>query len=167
MKFPVKVPRQFWFSLFGVTLLLPFVWVATTSGPLALARVTVTKVALGDVNPTLFGIGIVEARRSYMIGPTTAGRVGRVLVDVGESVKTGQLLAEMDQARSSGLAVDLPAEINLRSSSSGGLPGKVVRIEPISDSVTEERIAEVAFDALPSGLSTGEMAEVTASAHGA
>jgi HlyD family secretion protein len=37
----------------------------------------------------------------------------------------------------------------------------VVRVEPISDSVTEERIAQVAFDTLPPGVSSNEMADVT------
>ena len=48
------------------------------------------------MTPALFGIGTVEARRSYLIGPTAAGRVRKVAVDVGDAVKAGQLLAEMD-----------------------------------------------------------------------
>jgi HlyD family secretion protein len=48
------------------------------------------------LSPSLFGIGTVEARRSYLIGPTVAGRVSKVLVDVGDTVTSGQLLAEMD-----------------------------------------------------------------------
>jgi HlyD family secretion protein len=39
----------------------------------------------------------------------------------------------------------------------------VARIEPISDSVTEERIAQVSFDKISSHVTTGEMAEVTLS----
>ena len=35
-------------------------------------------------------------------------------------------------------------------------PGKVARIEPVSDSVTEERIAQIAFERIPGGLSVGE-----------
>jgi len=290
-------------------LLLAFVWVATTSGPLAPIKVTVTQVAKGEVAPTLFGIGTVEARRAYLIGPTVAGRVRSVLVDVGDSVKAGQLLAEMDpvdldarvtsaaaataragsavttaeaqvedaksrqalaasearrfvdlgrkgfvsqsvvdgklqqqqsadaqiaaaesalastrqdlarqdadrvgakqqrrnirleaptdgvvtsrdaepgstvvagqavlklidpaslwvktrldQSRSAGLRVGLPAEIRLRSNARESFLGKVVRIEPNSDSVTEERIVQVAFDRMPQGVSTNEMADVT------
>ena len=52
----------------------------------------------------------------------------------------------LDQGRSAGLRLGLPAEITLRSNPRKPLAGKVVRIEPISDSVTEERIAQVAFD---------------------
>jgi HlyD family secretion protein len=58
--------------------------------------VTVYSVKQGGFTPTLFGVGTVEARRSWLIGPTVAGRVAQVHVDVGDAVKTGQLLAEMD-----------------------------------------------------------------------
>jgi HlyD family secretion protein len=39
----------------------------------------------------------------------------------------------------------------------------VARVEAVSDSVTEERLAQVAFDRLPAGVSMGELAEVTVS----
>jgi HlyD family secretion protein len=58
--------------------------------------VTVTSVQEGKLSPAIFGIGTVEARRSWMVGPTVAGRVLSVRVDVGDSVKAWQLLAEMD-----------------------------------------------------------------------
>jgi HlyD family secretion protein len=309
MNMSFTVPRQLWFAAFGVALLLAFGWVATKSGPLAPTRVTLAPVIRGEVAPALFGIGTLEAQRAYLIGPTVAGRVKRVLVDVGDTVKAGQLLAEMDpvdldtrvastvaaaargrsteataeaqerdarsrralataearryvelgrkgivgqsvvdnaqqaqqsadaqlaaseaalagarkdlarldadlggtrqqranirlaapvdgvvtsrdaepgstvvagqpvltlndprsvwvtvrldQGRSAGLTVGLPADITLRSNPRQPFAGKVVRVEPTSDSVTEERIARVAFSRLPPGVSTGEMAEVT------
>lgn len=71
-------------------------YVALNAGPLAPTRVTVTKVKEDRLSPAIFGIGTVEARRSWMIGPTVAGRVLSVKVDVGDTVKSGQLLAEMD-----------------------------------------------------------------------
>ena len=312
MKLPLKfpqLPRQVWFAIVGIALLLALGWVLFNSGPLAATRVTIAKAAKGNVAPALFGIGTVNAQRSYLIGPTAAARVKRILVDVGDTVKAGQLLAEMDpvdldarvtsadaatararsavitaqaqvtdakshqqlavsetrryvdlgkkgfisqsvvegkvqqqqsadaqlaaavashtaarqdmarldadreaakqqranirlfapsdgivtardaepgstvvagqsvlkmvqpetiwvttrldQGRSVGLQLGLPAEITLRSNPKQSLVGKVVRIEPISDNVTEERIAQVAFDKLPLGVTTGEMAEVT------
>lgn len=312
MKLPFTLPRWTWLATAGVAVLLAFGWVATTSGPLAPIKVTLTQVATGTVSPSLFGIGTVEARRAYLIGPTVAGRVERVLVDVGDRVKAGQLLAEMDpvdldarvgsssaaaararsavataqaqvrdarsrqalaageahryidlgkqnfvsssvvdaklqirlsadaqlaaaesvhvsarqdvtrleaerdgvrqqrgnfrleapvdgvvtsrdaepgstvvagqavlrlidpaslwvtarfdQSRSAGLRAGLPGRITLRSSGvRGAVSGKVVRLDPASDSVTEERIAQVAFDSWPLGVSTGEMAEVLVS----
>jgi len=311
MKIPITLRRQVWFALFGIALLVVFGWVSMKRGPFAPIQVTLTSVALSEVTPSLFGIGTVEARRAYLIGPTTAARVGRVLVDVGDAVKAGQLLAEMDpvdldkrvasaasavessrsavttaedqiqdvksrqalaaiearryidlgkeklvsqsevdaklqqnqaaeaqlaaadsalasarddlarlradyqavqqqrlnlrllaptdgvviardaepgstvvagqsvlklmdpqslwvtvrldQSRSAGLRVGLPAQIVLRASPRKPLAGKVVRVEPISDSVTEERIAEVGFDRMPRGISIYELADVTLS----
>lgn len=84
MKFSLHLPRQVWFAAFGVVLLIALGWVATKTGPLAPIRVTATAVERGDVSPSLFGIGTVEARRAYLIGPTSSGRVMRVMVDVGE-----------------------------------------------------------------------------------
>ncbi|MGB9493776.1 MAG: efflux RND transporter periplasmic adaptor subunit [Azonexus sp.] len=309
MKLSLLRSRGFGLILAAVVVLLAFAFVVARSGPLAPTRVTVTKVGEGQIAPALFGIGTVEAQRAYLIGPTAAGRVLRVLVDVGDTVKAGQLLAEMDpvdlderiaaldasmarannavtaseaqrrdaearnqlaamnarrykdlgdkkfvsssaveaklqedisaragfnaadanlaaarqdtlrlaaernglrqqrdnvrllaprdgvvtardaepgstvvagqavlkliepaslwvktrfdQGRSAGLAKDLAAEIALRSNPSRLLPGKVARVDPVSDSVTEERIAQIAFDTLPDGIALGELAEVT------
>jgi HlyD family secretion protein len=73
-------------AVVGLGLLSALGWVATRSGPLAPIPVTVTPVVREDIAPALFGIGTVEARRAYVIGPTAAGRVRRVLVDVGDTV---------------------------------------------------------------------------------
>lgn len=298
-------------ALGGMALLLlgGLVFVVMRAGPLAPIRVVVAQVKDGSFEPALFGIGSVEARRSWMIGPTVAGRVLSVKVDVGDTVKAGQLLAEMDpvdldqrlasldasiertvsaqlaaaaqqadanarrelaltnvrrnqdladknfisalalearlqekvsadaavdaaranlvgavqdlkrvkadraallqqrsnvrllapadgvvtardaeagstvvagqsvlrlidpaslwiklrvdQGRSSGLAPGLKASIVLRSQQQAPLSGSVARVELLSDSVTEERIAQVAFSQRPLGVSVGEMAEVT------
>jgi HlyD family secretion protein len=78
----------------GVALLLG--WLAMNQGPLAPAKVTVAKAEQGALVATTFGIGTVEARRSYALGPTVASRVLRVLVDQGDAVKSGQLVAELD-----------------------------------------------------------------------
>ncbi|MEW6706397.1 MAG: efflux RND transporter periplasmic adaptor subunit [Pseudomonadota bacterium] len=293
----------------AAALLGGFVLVLARSGPLAPVRVTTAEAAQGQVAPELFGIGTVEARRSYLIGPTVAGRVAQVRVDVGEMVRAGEVLAEMDpvdteqriaslaaaverarsavavaqaqhrdaqarkalaelnvqryvdlgqqqfvsssavdakrqeqasalagvqgaqagvasarqelqrlqaehealreqrdnlrlrapaaaivtareaepgstvvagqavlrlaepaslwlrvrfdQARSDGLALGLPAEVRLRSRPEQPLRGKVVRVEPLADSVTEERVAQVALDEAPASLTLGELAEVS------
>lgn len=293
----------------SVVLLATIGFVAFRMGPLAPTKITVTQVKTESLTPSVFGIGSVEARQSWLMGPTVAGRVLRVHVDVGQKVKAGQLLAEMDpvdldqrlhaqeaalskamnvelagkaqvadtkarrelahanlkrqqelarqnfispaalegrdqelqsadaayqaaqanlqaakqdtarlqaelaavalqkqntklvapadavvisrdaesgstvvagqpvlklanpsslwiklrvdQGRSSGLEVGLPAQIVLRSRPQQPLKGKVERVELQADAVTEERIAQVAFERMPSALSIGEMAEVT------
>ena len=291
-----------------IALLVGFGLIVARSGPLAPTRVTIAEASEADLAPTLFGVGTVEARRSYQIGPTVAGRLQSVDVDVGETVKAGQVLAEMDpidldqraaaggaalarasssiaaaeaqqrdaqvrlglagsnakryvelgekafvarsvvdgklqeeqsakaqlnaaeatlagarqdqarlaaehagllvqrakirlvapvdgviiardaepgstlvagqsairmvdptslwirlrldQSRSSGLRAGLPATITLRSQPGIALAGKVARIELIADSITEERIALVSFENIPSMLSVGEIAEI-------
>jgi HlyD family secretion protein len=80
----------------GIAGVLLLGWLATSQGPLAPAKVTVAKVEQGPLVAGTFGIGTVEARRSYALGPTIASRVARVLVDQGDMVKAGQLLAELD-----------------------------------------------------------------------
>lgn len=82
--------------LLAVVMLAGIAFVLRRAGPFAPVRVTVVTASEGVLSSALFGIGTVEARRSFLIGPTSAGRVLRVLVDVGDSVKAGQLLAEMD-----------------------------------------------------------------------
>ena len=292
-----------------ISLLGGFGYVVARTGPLAAVRVTVASPERRNLEPTLFGIGTVEARRTYLIGPTAAGRVKTVRVDVGDPVTVGQLIADLDpvdlddriaaaqaalqraahtlaaaealiqeatsrrdlseanarrftelrrqgyvtqetadarqhdanaartlltaaqanrdaarqdrdrllaehaaveklranlhllspvaglvvsrnaepgstlvagqsvvqlidpaslwlrvridQARSAGLQVGLPAEIVLRSRPGERWPGQVARVEWLGDSVTEEKIAQVAFDALPEGMALGELAEVT------
>ena len=64
--------------------------------PLAPIKVTLVQATEGSLSLAIFGIGTVEARRNWMVCPTVAGRVMSVKVDVGDAVKAGQLLAEMD-----------------------------------------------------------------------
>jgi HlyD family secretion protein len=96
MKIPSNWSRRLGLGLLGVLLVVALAYVVMRSGPLAPTRVTVTRPVVGSLSPSLFGIGTVEARRAYLIGPTVAGRVSRVVVDVGDAVAPGQLLAEMD-----------------------------------------------------------------------
>ena len=293
----------------AVALLVAVGFVFLRTGPLAPVKVTVASASEGQFAPVLFGIGTVEARRSYALGPTQAARVRSVAVDVGDAVRAGQVLAELDpvdlderthaldaslaradsliaqaqaqrsdaqarqtaaqgnaqryedlarqnfistsaldarvqelasakaqvaaadaaiqaaerdqgrlraerkalqvqrnnlniiapadgvviardaeqgstmlagqavvrmldpgslwvrtrfdQARSAGLAVGLVAQVQLRSSPGSAWGGKVARLEALSDSITEERMAHIALDTLPHGLSVGEAAEVS------
>lgn len=88
--------RRLALGALALALMGALAFVALRTGPLAPTRVTVTTVQEGRLRPALFGIGTVEARRSWMVGPTAAGRVLAVQVDVGDTVKAGQVLADMD-----------------------------------------------------------------------
>jgi RND family efflux transporter MFP subunit len=81
---------------FSVLLLTLFIYGILRSGPLAPVPVTVIKVENKHIAPALFGIGIVDAHYTYQIGPTTTGKLKRVFVDVGDAVRVGQVVGEMD-----------------------------------------------------------------------
>ena len=101
--------------------------------------------------------GVVTARDAEPGSTVIAGQSVLKLQEPGSLWVTVRL----DQGRSAGLRAGLPAEITLRSNPGKARAGKVARVEPISDSVTEERIAQVAFDTLPPGVTSNEMADVT------
>ncbi|HET9664587.1 MAG TPA: efflux RND transporter periplasmic adaptor subunit [Burkholderiales bacterium] len=71
-------------------------WFVLSRGPLAPVAVEIAEAKDSQLKHSVYGIGTVEARRAYAIGPTQAGRVLRVHVDHGDAVKRGQLLAEVD-----------------------------------------------------------------------
>ena len=79
-----------------IPLLALFAYVVLRSGPLAPVSVVATTVATQSISPALFGVGTVEARYVYKIGPTFAGRLQRLDVEVGDRVIGGQVLGEMD-----------------------------------------------------------------------
>lgn len=88
--------RKIKLLLGAVGLLVVFLWVVLTLGPLAPVKVTVEKVQLGNLPNSVFGIGTLQARRSYNLAPIITSRTRSVLVDQGDNVIAGQVLAEMD-----------------------------------------------------------------------
>ncbi|MCP5534768.1 MAG: efflux RND transporter periplasmic adaptor subunit [Akkermansiaceae bacterium] len=96
MKLPANTRRV----LLIVAILLPlaalFIFTAFRSGPLAPVDVTVAGVENRAISPALSGIGTVEARYRFKIGPTRNGRLATLGVDIGDTVKKGQLLGTMD-----------------------------------------------------------------------
>lgn len=95
-------------------------------------------------------------------------------VDKGNSVVAGQTLLELvspdevwlearfDQHQATGLVSGLDSVIQLRSRPDDPLAGKVSRIEPLADPVTEEMMAKIAFQVIPATLPPlGELAEIS------
>lgn len=76
------------FSIVGIVL---YQW-----GGLGPQKVVVAKVETGTLKPTVFGIGTVQAKMNYNIGPTQTSRILKLYVDQGDSVKAGQVLGEVD-----------------------------------------------------------------------
>lgn len=116
-------------------LLAVFVYVALRSGPLAPVPVTLAEVEQASVSPALFGVGTVEARHTYRIGPVAPGRVARVEVEVGDRVRAGQVLGEMDP-------VDLDARIAAQSALIARASAALVAAESqVRDAVARESYA--------------------------
>jgi HlyD family secretion protein len=97
---------------------------------------------------------LVQRQSMRLIAPANAVVTSRD-AEAGSTVVAGQAVVRLsqptsfwikmrvDQGRSFGLAVGLPAVIVLRSNPLQNLAGKVERVEWQSDSVTEEKIAQV------------------------
>lgn len=96
MKVPSVSRRTLAFVSVLALLLGLLAYVALRAGPLAPVPVTATLVESRSVAPAHFGIGTVEAHHAYGVGPTVAGRLKRVDVNVGDRVRPGQVLGEMD-----------------------------------------------------------------------
>ncbi|MDH5388738.1 MAG: efflux RND transporter periplasmic adaptor subunit [Gammaproteobacteria bacterium] len=77
-------------------LLVLLIYVALRSGPLAPVPVRLATVESRSLSPGLYGIGTVEARYAYKIGPTMAARVQSLDVHVSDRVTAGQVLGTMD-----------------------------------------------------------------------
>lgn len=73
-----------------------FLWVILTQGPLAPVKVTTDRIKVSNLAPEVFGVGVIEARHTYNIAPVMNGRVSRMLVDQGDKVLAGQVVAEID-----------------------------------------------------------------------
>jgi HlyD family secretion protein len=96
MSFPRLQRRTLGLIAVLLPLLALFLYVALRSGPLAPIAVTVGTVESRALAPALFGIGTLQARYTYRIGPTFAGRVQGLDVHVGDMVVAGQVLGTMD-----------------------------------------------------------------------
>lgn len=105
MKFPSLQRRTIGLFVAIVPLLLLFIFVVLRSGPLAPIKVTVATVRSQSIAPELFGIGTIQARYTFKVGPTFAGKLKRLEVQVGDVVKSGQVIGEMD-------AVDMDERIS-------------------------------------------------------
>ena len=60
-------------------------------------QVTVAAAAVRDITPVIQGVGTVEAKTVVRVSAKITGRLVSVLVDQGDAVRTGQLLATLDR----------------------------------------------------------------------
>jgi len=93
--------KRFLYSMIFLLAVAGAVVLILKKGPLAPVVVEVAEAGQGDLHSASFGVGTLEALRTYEIGPTRGGRLLTLSVDQGDQVQEGQLLGEMDP-------VDLP-----------------------------------------------------------
>lgn len=118
--------------------------------------------------------GISRQRETFRLVSPVAGLVTKRLAEPGTTVVAGEPVVEVvdpqsiwinarfDQLRASGLEAGLPTSLILRSRPSESLQGKVGRVEPVADAVTEELLAKIVFESVPDPLpAIGELAEAT------
>ncbi len=104
--------------------------------------------------------GLVVSRDAEPGTTLVAGQAVLKLIDP----KTLWINARFDQSSAQGLSENLSAIITLRSQPQKTFTGKVLRVEPLADAVTEELIAKVTLSEVPKPLPpVGELAEIIVS----
>src|SRR5690606_30071429 len=102
--------------------------------------------------------GLVVARSAE---PGTSLVAGQSVLEVVDPA-TLWINARFDQLHATGLRVGLPARVLLRSRGDAAFTGRVARVEPKADAVTEELLAKIVLEPLPQPLpAIGELAEVS------
>jgi len=121
--------------------------------------VQVAAVTVRDLTPAVQGVGTVEGKVVVQVGPKIAGRLVAVLVDQGDPVETGQVLARLDDAQlraevSRGEAVLRAAESRLTDLREGARP----------EEIAEARATLARAEALLADLRAGARSEELAAA---
>ena len=102
--------------------------------------------------------GLVASREAELGSAVVAGQTVFQIADTQEL----RVAVRFDQSMASGLKSGLAAEIVLRSRAGEIFAGRILRVEPIADPVTEELMAKVVFERTPGTIPPlGELAEVT------
>ena len=94
-------PWRRWRLALGGLALLGMVGASQWVGPLAPAVLEVVRPERLMLQPSLIGIGRVEARRRHLLSSVASARLVSLEVDNGDGVRAGQLVGQLD-------AVDLP-----------------------------------------------------------
>ena len=93
--------RRFPVALKSVVIVVALVLVAGAAGFFFLrpVAVTVAAVTTRDLAPAIQGVGTVEAKVAVNVSSKITDRVVSVLVDQGDTIKTGQLMARLDDTQ--------------------------------------------------------------------
>jgi HlyD family secretion protein len=121
--------------------------------------VTVAEVVVRDLAPVVHGVGTVEAKVVLQIGAKIAGRLSGVLVDQGDTVQPGQVLARLDDAQ-------LAAEVRRAQAAVETIAAQLADLEAGTrrEEIDEARAgvvrAQAQLDDLLAGARTQELGEL-------
>jgi len=151
MRWLKKIKTLFKLLIFLLPLFGLLVYTVMRSGPFAPVPVRVHQVTERSITPQRFGIGTVEARYRYAIGPNTPGRLLKMSVDVGDHVTAGAVLGEMD-------AVDLDQRIAALQAQQRAAAAKLADAEALQSFAKEQRLRYATLS--QSGATSRELAEL-------
>ncbi len=93
----MKKKKKKWFIIIGgVVIVLVFVVLALKSNNIKKTNVTVERAGRGEITSIVTATGKVKAQADVQISADVMGRIERLPVKEGDTVKTGQLLVEID-----------------------------------------------------------------------
>lgn len=132
----LKARRKTWWSMVILMALVMVGWLLYAKGPFGPPKITVAKVQKEQFKVGVFGIGTVDARLTYAIGPTQAGRVLKVHADQGDKVSAGMVLGEMDP-------VDLEQKISSAAASAAKAQSSLLVAEAqVRDAASRHQLAQ-------------------------
>jgi HlyD family secretion protein len=91
-----KKKKKWFFIIGGVVIVLLFVVLALKSNNTKKTNVTVERAGRGEITSIVTATGKVKAQADVQISADVMGRIERLPVKEGDTVKTGQLLVEID-----------------------------------------------------------------------
>lgn len=81
--------------------------------PPAAPQVITAKVAYEDIEDTVLASGTIQAKKEVSVGAQVSGQIKRLYVDLGDRVKKGQLVAEIDSTTQSNTLRNAEAQVAL------------------------------------------------------
>lgn len=81
--------------------------------PPAAPQVITAKVAYEDLEDTVLASGTIQAQKEVSVGAQVSGQIKRLYVDLGDKVKKGQLVAEIDSTTQNNALRNAEAQVAL------------------------------------------------------
>ncbi len=123
--------------------------------------ITIALVAQGQISATLVYSGNVQARQQVNVVPKITGRVERLFVDIGDDVRQGEVIAELDRA-------SLDAQVQQAEAAVSVAQARLAQVqagskqEDIDAAAAAVRAAEARLDQARSGARAEEIAAARA-----